>query len=73
MGLGLDGKATVGFLLGAFKDGIVEVAPPVGCRHVSLVAQNLAGAFQEFLRTQSNLPVWDKRQNAGALILGRVV
>lgn len=61
----VDGKPGVGFCLGAFRDGIVEVAPPNGAAHVSPIAVALAGAMTDYLRTTSALPPWDKRANRG--------
>jgi tRNA (uracil-5-)-methyltransferase len=66
-----DGKPTVGFNVGLFKEGVTAVASPENCRHISLVGKTLAAAFQTHLRSQAeiedkfHLPVWDKRRGAG--------
>ena len=66
-----DGKPTVGFNVGLFKEGATAVASPENCRHISFVRKTLAAAFQTHLRSQADmddkfhLPVWDKRRGAG--------
>lgn len=65
IGLGVDNQPTVGFLLGSFKDGYVEVAAPEGCRHIPQGTLSVASWAQEYIREHSKLPVWDKRYNAG--------
>ncbi|KAK9841753.1 hypothetical protein WJX81_000856 [Elliptochloris bilobata] len=65
VGVGTDDKPAVGFLLGAYKDGLTAVVPPTGCRNVSAVAAECAALLQAFVRQRSRLPVWDKRCNSG--------
>ena len=67
IGLDADEQPTVGFCLGAYKDGITAVVPPAGCRNVSAAAAACAGLLQRFVRERSRLPAWDKRCNSGAL------
>ncbi|OWM68891.1 hypothetical protein CDL15_Pgr025078 [Punica granatum] len=64
IGLSLDGKPTIGFTLGSFKDGVTAVAEPVDCPNVSSIAVKYASIFQEFLQ-QSSLPVWCRHKNSG--------
>ncbi|XP_051134439.1 zinc finger CCCH domain-containing protein 24 isoform X2 [Andrographis paniculata] len=64
VGCSLQGKRTVGFLLGNFREGITAVEEPVDCPNVSRIACKYAGIFQEFLQ-QSKLPVWNRLNNTG--------
>eukprot|EP00201_Polytomella_parva_P021685 CAMPEP_0175047974 /NCGR_PEP_ID=MMETSP0052_2-20121109/5909_1 /TAXON_ID=51329 ORGANISM="Polytomella parva, Strain SAG 63-3" /NCGR_SAMPLE_ID=MMETSP0052_2 /ASSEMBLY_ACC=CAM_ASM_000194 /LENGTH=735 /DNA_ID=CAMNT_0016311941 /DNA_START=3 /DNA_END=2211 /DNA_ORIENTATION=+ len=65
MGYDINEQPTVGFLLGAFVDGMTAVADPSPTRHTSRTALAMAAAAQEFLRTQSKLAVYDKRRQTG--------
>lgn len=67
VGLDSNEQPTVGFCLGAYKDGITAVVPPAGCRNVSVTAAACADLLQRFVRKRSRLPAWDKRCNSGAL------
>ena len=66
-----DGRPTVGFNVGLFKEGVTAIASPEKCRHISSVAKMLAAGLQSYLRAQANscdplaLPVWDKRRGTG--------
>ena len=63
-----DGKATVGFNVGLFKEGVTAVASGKMCRHISAIAKHLSAATQAFLRDDvlaGGLPVWDKRRGTG--------
>lgn len=61
----VEGRPTVGFLLGAFKDGYYQVGEPLGCVHLPPASLQLAAWAQEYMREHSELPVWDKRSNQG--------
>ena len=60
-----EGLASVGFNNGCFRDGYACVADPSQCANLSAASRLLAAWTQEFLRTSSTLPVWDKRAGAG--------
>lgn len=46
IGTDLDGRPSVGFLLGLYKDGITAVLSPQDCLHVGEKAKRIAGAMQ---------------------------
>ena len=50
--------------MGAFKDGVLEVAEPSKCQNVSKSAKLIVVAVQEFVQ-KSKLPLWDKEKNSG--------
>ena len=61
-------KPCVGFCLGAFKDGVVEVGAPGPAPHVSTTAAAVADAMTAFLGAGGGgaaLAAWDKGANAG--------
>ncbi|KAL1558554.1 zinc finger CCCH domain-containing protein 24 [Salvia divinorum] len=64
VGNSLQGKHTVGFLLGNFREGVTAVEEPVDCPNVSRIACKYAAVFQEFLQ-QSSLPIWNRLNNSG--------
>ncbi|CAM0908088.1 unnamed protein product [Alopecurus aequalis] len=64
VGHSLEGKKTVGFMLGNFREGITAVEEPVDCPNVSEIACKYAFMFQDFLQS-SNLPVWNRVDNSG--------
>ncbi|KAJ6715770.1 TRNA (URACIL-5-)-METHYLTRANSFERASE-like protein A [Salix koriyanagi] len=64
VGYSLQGKPTVGFILGNFREGVTAVEEPLGCPNVSSVACKYATIFQEFLQ-QSGLPIWNRFKNSG--------
>ncbi|KAG6415406.1 hypothetical protein SASPL_122817 [Salvia splendens] len=64
VGNSLQGKHTVGFLLGNFREGVTAVEEPVDCPNVSRIACKYAAIFQEFLQ-QSCLPIWNRLNNSG--------
>ncbi|KAF6167889.1 hypothetical protein GIB67_027667 [Kingdonia uniflora] len=64
VGYSLHGKATVGFLLGNFREGVIAVEEPIDCPNVSRVACKFASIFQEFLQ-HSGLPIWNRLNNTG--------
>ncbi|KAL3849441.1 hypothetical protein ACJIZ3_011323 [Penstemon smallii] len=64
VGMSLQGKPTVGFLLGNFREGVTAVEEPLDCQNVSRIACRYAAIFQEFLQN-SGLPVWNRLNNNG--------
>ncbi|KAK4440747.1 Zinc finger CCCH domain-containing protein 24 [Sesamum alatum] len=64
VGCSLQGKHTVGFQLGNFREGVTAVEEPVDCPNVSRIACRYATVFQEFL-LRSLLPVWNRLNNTG--------
>nr|CAG8571377.1 13745_t:CDS:10 [Entrophospora candida] len=60
IGLNLDKEKTVGFLLGAYKDGLVSVLEPNKTIHVSDVAKKLAKGMQDYVRN-SQYDIYDRR------------
>ncbi|KAJ7947802.1 zinc finger CCCH domain-containing protein 24 [Quillaja saponaria] len=64
VGYSLEGKITVGFMLGNFREGVTAVEEPMDCPNVSTIACKYASIFQEFLQP-SNLPVWNRFKNTG--------
>ncbi|KAB5540683.1 hypothetical protein DKX38_013657 [Salix brachista] len=64
VGYSLQGKPTVGFILGNFREGVTAVEEPLDCPNVSSVACKYATIFQEFLQ-QSGLPIWNRFKNSG--------
>ncbi|XP_042512558.1 zinc finger CCCH domain-containing protein 24-like [Macadamia integrifolia] len=64
VGYSVEGKLTVGFMLGNFREGVTAVEEPVGCPNVSRIACRFALIFQEFLQ-HSTFPVWNRINNTG--------
>uniref|UniRef100_A0ACD5YCX4 Uncharacterized protein n=1 Tax=Avena sativa TaxID=4498 RepID=A0ACD5YCX4_AVESA len=64
VGHSLEGKKTVGFMLGNFREGVTAVEEPVDCPNVSGISYKYAFMFQEFLQL-STLPVWNRVDNSG--------
>ncbi|XP_077226575.1 zinc finger (CCCH-type) family protein [Tasmannia lanceolata] len=64
VGYSLQGKRTVGFMLGNFREGMTAVEEPVDCPNVSRISCKYASIFQEFLQS-SDLPVWNRIDNTG--------
>ena len=63
-----DAAPCVGFCLGAFKDGIIEVGSPQPAPNVSPTSAAAAGAMTAFLSTGGGglaLPPWNKTANTG--------
>ncbi|GFR50158.1 hypothetical protein Agub_g12323 [Astrephomene gubernaculifera] len=58
-------QPSVGFLRGAFQDGITCVGSPAATRHTSRAAVALAAAAAEYIRGASAFPVYDKRRHEG--------
>ncbi|KAM0932208.1 putative tRNA (uracil(54)-C(5))-methyltransferase transcription factor C3H family [Dioscorea sansibarensis] len=64
VGYSSQGKRTVGFMLGNFREGITAVEEPINCPNVSEISCKFASIFQEFLES-SVLPVWNRIENHG--------
>lgn len=64
VGYSLQGKPTVGFLLGNFREGVTAVEEPKDCPNVSKISCRYAAMFQEFLQN-SSLPIWNRLNNSG--------
>lgn len=64
VGYSLQGRVTVGFSLGNFREGVIAVDEPLNCPNVSGVACKYAAIFQEFLQ-HSELPIWNRLNNTG--------
>ncbi|MQL82333.1 hypothetical protein Taro_014802, partial [Colocasia esculenta] len=64
VGYSLEGKKTVGFMLGNFREGMTAVMEPIDCPNVSDISCKYALIFQEFLQS-SDLPVWNRVDNVG--------
>ncbi|KAH7662639.1 (Uracil-5)-methyltransferase family protein [Dioscorea alata] len=64
VGYSSQGKRTVGFMLGNFREGITAVEEPINCPNVSEISCKFALIFQEFLES-SVLPVWNRIENHG--------
>ncbi|XP_066345058.1 zinc finger CCCH domain-containing protein 24-like [Miscanthus floridulus] len=64
VGYSLDGKKTVGFMLGNFREGVTAVEEPVNCPNVSEIACKYAQMFQDFLQS-SSFPLWSRIDNSG--------
>nr|XP_043636061.1 zinc finger CCCH domain-containing protein 24 [Erigeron canadensis] len=64
IGYSLQGKPTVGFLLGNFREGVTAVEEPSDCPNVSKVGCKYADIFQNFLLS-STFPIWNRMNNSG--------
>ncbi|XP_062225065.1 zinc finger CCCH domain-containing protein 24 [Phragmites australis] len=64
VGYSLEGKKTVGFMLGNFREGVTAVEEPVNCPNVSGISCKYALMFQDFLQS-SSLPLWSRIDNCG--------
>ncbi|KAJ3036893.1 tRNA methyltransferase 2 [Rhizophlyctis rosea] len=64
-GKNFEGKATVGFLLGLFKEGKINVLEPTPCKNVSPEALKIAQVMQKFLREKAKLEVYDRVAKTG--------
>lgn len=65
IGTNLDGKPTIGFLLGCFKNGVLAVGEHTDAINVSDHAKAVASKLQDFIRQKSRLPVYDRATNSG--------
>ncbi|KAI9255623.1 S-adenosyl-L-methionine-dependent methyltransferase [Phascolomyces articulosus] len=64
IGKDLDGKPTVGFLLGLYKLGITAVLDPKDCLNVPDKAKRVASYMQDYIR-DSEYPVYDRVEKDG--------
>uniref|UniRef100_A0A7N0SV60 C3H1-type domain-containing protein n=1 Tax=Kalanchoe fedtschenkoi TaxID=63787 RepID=A0A7N0SV60_KALFE len=64
VGYSLQGKPTVGFMIGNFREGVTAVEEPLSCPNVSEIACKYASIFQQFLE-KSSLPLWNRFKNVG--------
>ncbi|KAJ3065883.1 tRNA methyltransferase 2, partial [Podochytrium sp. JEL0797] len=64
IGFDLEGKKTVGFLLGLYKEGITAVLEPTEIKNTSAAARFVASTLQEFVRN-SDMPVYDRTTKEG--------
>ncbi|KAI7729708.1 hypothetical protein M8C21_012386 [Ambrosia artemisiifolia] len=64
VGYSLQGKPTVGFLLGNFREGVTAVEEPSDCPNVSKISCKYAEIFQNFLQS-STFPIWNRMTNTG--------
>ncbi|XP_066348081.1 zinc finger CCCH domain-containing protein 24-like [Miscanthus floridulus] len=64
VGYSLEGKKTVGFMLGNFREGVTAVEEPVNCPNVSEISCKYAQMFQDFLQS-SGFPLWSRIDNSG--------
>lgn len=64
IGLNVEGKPAIGFLLGAMKDGILAVGDPREALSVSKVHADLHQLVEPFV-INSGLPVWDRNTHTG--------
>ncbi|CAG7902442.1 unnamed protein product [Brassica rapa] len=63
-GYSVEGKLTVGFMLGNFSAGVTAVEEAVNCPNISKLACRYASIFQSFLE-KSRLPVWNRFKSCG--------
>jgi tRNA (uracil-5-)-methyltransferase len=64
IGTNLDGKPTVGFLLGSFRDGVVTVLDPSESLNVPSIAKEIAKDMDEYVNA-SELPVYHRVEKTG--------
>ncbi|KVH90778.1 Methyltransferase domain-containing protein [Cynara cardunculus var. scolymus] len=64
VGYSLQGKPTVGFSLGNFREGVTAVEEPLDCPNVSRIGCKYAEIMQNFLQI-SLLPIWNRMNNTG--------
>ncbi|ORZ01558.1 S-adenosyl-L-methionine-dependent methyltransferase [Syncephalastrum racemosum] len=64
MGRDLEGKPTVGFLLGQYRHGFTSVLDPSDCLHVPRTAKLIAQKMQDYIRA-SKYDVYDKVEKKG--------
>ncbi|KAL7594998.1 hypothetical protein Lser_V15G29078 [Lactuca serriola] len=64
VGYSLQGKPTVGFSLGNFREGVTAVEEPLDCPNVSRIGCKYAEIFQKFLES-STFPIWNRMNNTG--------
>ncbi|CEP17832.1 hypothetical protein [Parasitella parasitica] len=64
IGKDLQGKKTVGFLLGLYRDGITAVMSPDECLHVHEKAKEIAKTMEHYIQ-QSEYEVYDRVEKVG--------
>ncbi|KAI8370452.1 S-adenosyl-L-methionine-dependent methyltransferase [Radiomyces spectabilis] len=64
IGKDLDGKPTVGFMLGLYREGITAVMDPSACIHIPDTAKRIAKATEEYIQSSEH-PVYDKVNQTG--------
>ncbi|KAI8054535.1 S-adenosyl-L-methionine-dependent methyltransferase [Syncephalis plumigaleata] len=64
IGTNLDDEATVGFLIGGYKDGQVAVLNASNCKHVHPVAKEIANMMEACVRS-SEFPVYNRVTKQG--------
>lgn len=64
VGYSQQGKPSVGFMLGNFREGVTAVEEPTDCPNVSSISCKFVSIFQEFLQ-KSELPIWNRFNNIG--------
>ncbi|XVF20221.1 hypothetical protein REPUB_Repub11eG0179200 [Reevesia pubescens] len=64
VGYSQQGRPTVGFMIGNFREGVTAVEEPMNCLNVSKIACKYASILQEFLQ-HSSLPIWNRFKNTG--------
>jgi tRNA (uracil-5-)-methyltransferase len=65
VGQDINGKPTIGFLLGGVRDGIVAIGSPMNCKNVSARAKEVIVFFQTFIEENPLYSVWDKSNSTG--------
>ncbi|XP_055346675.1 tRNA (uracil-5-)-methyltransferase homolog A-like [Paramacrobiotus metropolitanus] len=53
-------EKTIGFKLGKYKEGVIVVIPPYGCRHINDTMKKIVQSFTTFINT-SAYPPFDER------------
>ncbi|TPX32680.1 hypothetical protein SmJEL517_g04187 [Synchytrium microbalum] len=64
MGSNFEGEDVVGFLVGLYKEGLVQVLEPGELKHIPPTAKAIAAAAQRFIR-QSEFAVYDRITKKG--------
>jgi len=69
VGPDVNGKPTIGFLLGGFRNGIVAIGSPMTCKNVSERAKEVITFFQTIIDENPQYSVWDKSTSTGFIRL----
>lgn len=56
---------TLGFVMGSFKDGETRVESAGECLHVSIAAKKVVSVIQNYLNSETSLPVYDRVKKNG--------
>jgi tRNA (uracil-5-)-methyltransferase len=59
------GEPTIGFLQGLYRDGLTNVLEPSESIHVPEISKQIVKSMQEYIRTSSTLPVYDRVLKTG--------